>query len=373
MGIQHYHYWKSLFPRRVVLFTLLCLLCAPADSYSIDENNLEAYIEKHANGWIDWKKGMIYGIGRAYLSKNRNNRPLTQGTASVVASGNIVKLASGLHLDDKATLESLGEGKVSINLNAFVRDREFQSNYVENNGDPYYEVIKVAEMKGISGLTAKFLNYLSKNPVWKELPIRSLEPRADLGDDQGPWLLVDARNLPYDQKVQPAIFPKIFSKNGELVYSVRSVEEEALVKRGMVSYVTTDLSSADLRAGDSRRIDKLLDRIGMVFEVRAAAATTTIERSFPNIPVPAKPAEAKIERQRRGKYIVVDAQNVEGLAKTNLLVSAEDAKALQAEDASSQILKKCRVVVIVSSPVGGAEGSLPIMLAGGPSIFGLEQ
>ncbi len=372
MGMQYYHDRKTSVPRGVVLFTLLCLLCAPAVSYSIDENDLEAYLEKHTNGWIDWKNGMIYGIGRAYLKKNRNNRPLSQGTASVIASGNIVKLASGLHLDDKATLKSLGEGKVSINLNAFIRDREFQSTYVENNGDPYYEVIKVADMKGISGLTAKFLNYLSKNPVWKELPIRSLEPRADLGDDQGPWLLVDARNLPYDQKVQPAIFPKILSKNGHLVYSVGSVEEEALIKRGMVSYVTTDISGTDLRAGDSRHIDELLERVGMVFDVRAAAATT-IERSIPNIPIPGKTPDTKIERQRRGKYIVVDAQNVEGLAKTNLLLSAEDAKTLQVEDASSQILKKCRVVVIVSSPVGGAEGSLPIMLAGGPSMIGLEQ
>ena len=372
MGIQHYHYRKNPFPGRVVLFALICLLCSPAVSFSFDENDLEAYLERHPNGWIDWKNGMIYGIGRAYLSKNRNSRPLSQGTAKVIASGNIVKLASGLHLDDKATLESLGEGNVSINLNAFIRDREFQSTYVENNGDPYYEVIQVADMKGISGLTAKFLNYLSKNPVWKELPIRSLEPRADLGDDQGPWLLVDARNLPYDQKVQPAIFPKILSKNGDQIYSVGSVEEEALVKRGMVSYVTTDISGSDLRVVDSRRIDELLERIGMVFEVRAAAATT-IERSIPNIPVPAKITEVKIERQRRGKYIVVDAQNVEGLAKTNLLVSAEDAKALQVEDASSQILKKCRVVVIVSSPVGGVEGSLPMMLAGGPSIIGLEQ
>jgi hypothetical protein len=372
MGIQYDHYRKNLFPRRVVLFSLICLLCSPAVSFSFDENDLEAYLEKHPHGWIDWKNGMIYGIGRAYLSKNRNNRPLSQGTAAVIASGNIVKLASGLHLDDKATLESLGQGKVSINLNAFIRDREFQNTYEENNGDPYYEVIQVADMKGISGLTARFLNYLSQNPVWKELPIRSLEPRADLNDDNGPWLLVDARNLPYDQKVQPAIFPKILSKNGEQIYSVGSVEEEALVKRGMVSYVTTDISGSDLRAVDSRRIDELLERIGMVFEVRAAAAIT-IERSIPNIPVPGKIADAKIERQRRGKYIVVDAQNVEGLAKTNLLVSAEDAKALQVEDASSQILKKCRVVVIVSSPLGGVEGSLPMMLAGGPSIIGLEQ
>ncbi|EKD34607.1 MAG: hypothetical protein ACD_75C02263G0001 [uncultured bacterium] len=293
----------------------------------------------------------------------------------MLASGNIVKLASGLHLDDTATLESLGAaGKVSINLNAFIRDREFKSTYAENNGDPYYEIIKVAEMKGISGLTAKLLDYLSRDPAWKELPIRSPEPRADLDDDPGPWLLVDARDLPYGRQVQPALFPKIISSNGEMIYSVGSVEAEALVRRGMVSYVATDVSGEELRAGDGdgRRIDQLLERIGMVFATGVAAATT-IERSIPNIPFTGKTADPKTERRRRGTYIVVDAQNVEGLAKTNLLVSAEDAKALQEEDASSRILKKCRVVVIVSSPIGGSEGSLPMMLAGGSSTNRLVQ
>jgi hypothetical protein len=358
-------YGKSHFFRGVVLVAL-CLLCSPAISYGIDESSFEAYIERHANGWIDWKNGMIYGIGRAYLSKNRNSRPLTQGVASVLASGNIVKLASGLHLDDKATLDSLGAaGKVSINVNAFIRDREFKSTYEENNGDPYYEVVKVAEMKGISGLTAKLLDYFAKDPVWKELPIRSPEPRADLADDPGPWLLVDARNLPNSRQVVPALFPKILGSNGETIYSVGLVEEAALVRRGMVSYVATDMSGEDLRAGDIRLLDELLERVGMVLGTRVAAATT-VERSIPNIPFTGKTTDAKIERKRRGKYIVVDAENVEGLAKTNLLVSAEDAKDLQEEDASSRILKKCRVVVIVSSPIGGAEGSLQMMLAGGP-------
>lgn len=372
MGFHCREYGESSFFRGIVLVALF-LLWSPAISYSIDENSFEAHIERHANGWIDWKNGMIYGIGKAYLSKNRNNRPLSQGVASVLASGNIVKLASGLHLDDTATIESLGAaGKISINLNAFIRDREFKSTYEENNGDPYYEVVKVAEMKGISGLTAKLLDYLAKDPVWRELPIRSPEPRADLDGDPGPWLLVDARHLPNGRQVVPALFPKILGSSGETIYSVGLVEQEALVGRGMVSYVATDLSSEDLRADDSRHLDQLLERVGMVLGAKIAAAAT-IERSIPNIPFPGTNADVKTERKRRGKYIVVDAENVEGLAKTNLLVSAEDAKDLLEEDASTRILKKCRVVVIVSSPIGGAEGSLPTMLAGGPMALGPVQ
>ena len=361
MGIHCREYRKRVFFTRIVLFTLF-LLIPPAVSYSIDENSFEAFIERHTNGWIDWKNGMIYGIGRSYLSKNQNNRPRAQGTASILASGNIVKLASGLHLDDTATLESLGAGKVSINLSAFIRDREFKNTYEENNGDPYFEVIKVAEMKGISGLTARLLNYLTKDPAWKELPLRPLEPRADMNDDSGPWLLVDARNLPYGQQLQPALFPKIHSNKGETIYSVGSVEENSLVSRGMMSYVASDVSGQELRAHDGRLIDELLEKVGMFAGTRAAAAAT-IERSIPNIPFPGNTPGLKTERKRRGKYIVVDAQNVEGLAKTNILVSAEDAKALQEEDTSSRILKKCRVIVIVSSPIGGVEGALPMMLA----------
>ena len=45
------------------------------------------------------------------------------------------------------------------------------------------------------------------------------------------------------------------------------------------------------------------------------------------------------------------------------MISAEDAVKLKAEDSSSRILKKCRVVVIVSSPIGGVEGTIPTLLA----------
>lgn len=360
------HDSTQFFPKGLILSVIL-LLCLPTVSPGFDESILEPHIERHANGWIDWKNGTIYGIGRAYLSKNRNNRPLTKGTAGVVASGNIVKLASGLHLDDTATLKNLGAGKVSINLQAFIRDREFKSILVDNDGDPYFEVTKVAEMKGISGLTARLLNYLAKDPVWRELPIRSPEPGTDSAPGEGPWLLIDARNLPGGSQVQPALFPKIVSQDGKVVYSVKEVEEQALVSRGMVSYVATVAGGRSLRTENSRVIDELLSGATLLFAPGTVYADTITRRPIPEIPVPGFPDGPKPERKQRGKYIVVDAQDVDGLSKTNLVVNAEDAKDMKAEDASSQILKKCRVVVIVSSPIGGVEGRLPMLLATIPS------
>lgn len=344
-------------PARVIAMLALCLLCLPAISASVDEGSFEAYIEKHANGWIDWQNGLIYGIGRGYVNKHDGNRPLSKGAGGVLASGNIVKLAAGLHLDDARTLASLGRGKVTVNLEAFVRDKVHKTTYVENGNDPYYEVIKVADMKGVTGLTAKLLDHFNQAQDWQDLPVRNLEPRADLGDGGEPWLLIDARGLAGNERPQPALFPKIKSETGEEVYDVKQVEEAALINRGMMSYVTSNASAEELRS-DARLVDRLLASAGLLVGVNEAQAQTQL-RSL-GIPVTSAPAETtKPGRQKRGKYIVKEAKDVQGLAKTNLVLSAEDARELQAEDANSQILKKCRVVVVVSSPIGGIEGALP--------------
>jgi hypothetical protein len=345
---------------RIGALIALCLLCLPAISASVDETRFAAYIEQHANGWIDWQNGLIYGIGRGYVKKHDGNRPLSKGAGGVLASGNIVKLAAGLHLDDTRTLESLGRGKVTINLTAFIRDKQFKSTYVENGDDPYYEVVKVADMKGITGLTAKLLDHFSKDQEWQDLPVRNLEPRADLGDDDEPWLLIDARALGSNKRPQPALFPKIKSETGAEVYDVKQVEAAALINRGMMSYVTTTASAEELRS-DARLVDRLLASAGLIVGVNEAQAKTEL-RSL-GIPVTVAPAAEepgapRAERQKRGRYIVKNAKDVQGLAKTNLVLSAEDAMELQAEDANSQILKKCRVVVVVSSPIGGIEGAL---------------
>jgi hypothetical protein len=369
MGHRHSWITRGRRAARIVTLIALGLLCLPAISASVDENRFEPYIERHANGWIDWQNGLIYGIGRGYLSKNRNNRPLSQGVGGVLASGNIIKLAAGLHLDDTRTLESLGDGKVTVNLQAFIRDKQFKSTYVENDGDPYYEIIKVATMKGISGLTARLLDHFSQDPVWKDLPVRNLEPRSDLEDEGQPWLLLDARGLTNNTQIQPALFPKVRSEAGEEVYDVKGVEQAALINRGMMSYVTTTASAEELR-NDAHLVDEILVRAGLLIGVEAAHANT-IERSLSQIPMPgqAPPPAAgaepppRSERSRRGRYIVADVKDVQGLAKTNLVISNADAMELQAEDANSQILKKCRVVVLASSPIGGIEGGLPRRLA----------
>ncbi len=345
MKIRPFYNCYLLRHGKLFIFMMLCGLLLPAVSGSVDKERFEPYIEKHANGWIDWKNGKIYGIGRGYLYKNASSRPRAQAAASVVASGNILKLAAGLHLDDKNTLKALGKGRVVVHLKAFMRDSTYKSVFVDNVKKPYYEVTKVAQIKGIQGLTAKLLTHLKSTKIWKDFPIKPLISKLD--DEDQPWLVVDARDLDTDKKVEPALFPKIKSETGETVYELKEIEEAALINRGMMQYVVSSESKDELRS-DRGSIERILARAGFLLPVQEAHATNSRKR------------------KKRGRFIVADAQQVEGLAKTNLVISEQDAQKLKAEDRASQILKKCRVIVIVSSPIGGIEGKVPRYLASAP-------
>jgi hypothetical protein len=327
----------------LISLIILVVFSLPTIASSVDESRFQPFVERHDNGWIDWQEGLIYGVGRGYLQKNENSRIKAQRAANVIASGSIVKLAAGLNLDDAQTLQTIGKGKVVVKLRAFLRDRPHKSSFVEGK-DPYYEVVRVASLKGVSGLTAKLIDYFSKDPVWKDFPVPERGDDAELVDEDQPWLLLDARGLNDNDKVSPALFPKIKSDTGETIYDLKGVEEQALKNRGMMNYVVTDESSEDLRS-DHRLIENILAAAGLIAGVDEAIA------------------EDGKRRKKRRRYIVKDVKEVQGLAKTNLVVSAKDAKNLKAEDSASRILKKCRVVVIASSPIGGVEGAIPRLLA----------
>jgi hypothetical protein len=132
--------------------------------------------------------------------------------------------------------------------------------------------------------------------------------------------------------------------SGKIIYELKSVNAQALAQRGMARYVVSEMPTDKLQA-DTTRMDALLDRIDALISLREAHA------------------EEKQKRQKRRRYIVKQVNEAQGLMRTNLVISENDARQLSDEDASSQILKKCRVIVIAASPIGGIEGQIMHYLA----------
>lgn len=328
---------------KLIVLLTVSILFFPAFSSSIEDDRFFPFIETYPYGKIDWDSGIIYGIGRGYLHLNKNSESIALRAAQVVAAGNILKVAAGVRLDDRRTLEALGKDRVVIELKALVRYRVHKTEFIKDVKQPYYEITLSAPLTGVEGLTSMLITKLKTVPLdWLNLPKPSDESVLD--DEEKPWLVLDARDLPKKGLVKPAIFPKIISETGETLYETSKVDESALVKRGMAKYVVSDEPKEGLTS-QKKSIDQILAEAGFSFLTDEAIAGDNEKRT------------------RRKNYIVKDVKEARGLMNTNLLISDTDTRQLKSEDASSRILKQCRVIVIVSSPIGGVEGKIDTLLA----------
>lgn len=323
------------------LASLLPALPVPASGFESTP-----YVDKYPHGWIDWDDSVIYGIGRGYLDRNDGSRARAQRSARIIALQSILKLAAGVNLDDRHTLEMLGRGPATIEIRALIHFTEDKTSFVPEGPRPYYETILKTPMTGIEGLTSRLLSALKKSDGnWRDFPRPSVPGSPE--DGAAPWLVLDARHLPPTGRPRPALFPQIVSASGEILYDLNRVEERALIDRGMARYVRSDEPRARLRS-------------------ETETGGTAPSRLSGLFGVPAAIAGEKSERKKRQHFIVKDVETVQGLSRTNLVISETDARQLKAEDAASKILKRCRVIVIVSSPIGGVEGMLDRSLARNP-------
>lgn len=332
--------WKT------IVCIILFILFLPAFSSSIEDDRFSPFIETYPNGRIDWENGFIYGVGKGYLHLNNDSEASALRAARVIASGNILKIAAGVRLDDRRTLETLGKDRVVIELKALVRYKVHKTEFIKDGKQPYYEVTLRAPLTGIEGLTSMLITRLKTVPLdWMNLPKPSGEAVTE--DGEKPWLVLDARDLPKEGRVKPAVFPRILSETGEVVYEPGMTDESALIQRGMARYVVSDEPKEGL-ISQRESVEHILERAGFVITTGEAVAGE-IEK-----------------RAKRKNYIVKDVRQAQGLMNTNLLISATDTQELKSEDASSRILKQCRVIVIVSSPIGGIEGKIQWFLAKTP-------
>jgi len=321
---------------------------AVAENISISEQDerMEPYIETHPNGRIDWDKGVIYGVGLGYLDKNGGSKNRAMHAGRVIALQSILKIASGLRLDDRETLQTLGNGQVVVQLQALIRYDLHEVRFLKNSARPHIEVTLRASLTGIEGLTAKLLDYLKGSSIpWEKFP-KPFDPvESPPGEDAvETWLVLDTRKLPKDQKVQPALFPKILSPLGEPLYDLTKVDKFALVRQGMAKYVVSSASGKDLRS-HRESTPGILSQLKAIFAIRDAMA------------------KEKKKRKKRRRFIITDVQQAKGLNQTDLMLSKEDVKKLKTGEMAENILKNCRVIIVVNSPIGGIEGSLIHLLA----------
>lgn len=337
MNIDGLCSYNQIMKRTFLLTLTIFLFISPA--WASDTGFL-SYIEQTPNGKIDWNEGYFYGIGLGYPHLNDGSKAKALRVAQAGALSAILQVASKVRVDDRHLLKDLAREKLIIQIRGLVRYEPYKREFVKKRPHSFYRVIYRAPLSGVEGLTSRLLNQLkTQSSSWKDLP----QP-GRFGDDDSshPWLVLDARGVEKQTPVQPAIFPKIVTDKGETIYEVNKVDEGALKKRGMAKYVVSDKNRDELASCPTQAPWNWL------FDLVSPGAAQAQERQ---------------KRKRRGKYIVKDVQGVQGLMKTNVVISESDAENIRKEDASNKILKECRVIVIASSSLGGIEGKVLKYLA----------
>jgi hypothetical protein len=325
--------------RRSLLLVFFLLALGGAFSFA-STAKFQPFIERFPGGKVDWDQGYFYGTGVGYPHLNQGSKAKALKVAEAGALSAILQVAAGLRLDDRRTLANFQKEKAGIRLQALIRHEDVEKEFVQEGKMPFYRVSFRAPMKGIQGLTRGLLPYVRSGILPERIGVKP--EQEEEADEGAPWLVLDARGLAPASSVQPALFPKIVTEQGETLLDLNLADEGALVQRGMARYVVSDKSREEILAG---------------VEQEGRAALTAL------LGLRLALAQEQRERKRQGKLIVKDVTQVQGLQKTNLVISEADARDIREEDASSRILKKCRVIVVVSSSVGGIEGWLPGRLA----------
>ncbi|MBN2124317.1 MAG: hypothetical protein JW821_08485 [Deltaproteobacteria bacterium] len=324
---------------------LLCLVLLPLlwMASAGEKGPFSSFVEIFPNGKIDWDKGYFYGTGKGYPHMNRGSKAGALKVAQAHALSAILQVASGLRVDDRRTLQDLERDKVVIQLRGLIFYEPFERSFAGEDREPFYRVTYRAPMRGVQGLTKKLLPYLRSGSGPEE--VRARKEGTDESEDAGPWLVLDARSLPAGETILPAIFPSILTERGETLSDLNTVDEGALARRGMVRYVVSDVPSRDLVS------------LWIQGTPRPAGLLACLS------PPAAWAEEGSPRKKRRGAFIIKDVQAAQGLMKTNLVISESDAREIRGEDASNKVLKNCRVIVIVSSSLGGIEGKTQDLLA----------
>jgi len=312
---------------------VICLICLFGAAITASAADFNAYFEPSALGKIDWDAGVIYGVGKASLAQNKGSKTQALKAARALAFQSVVKLAANLKLNDHSTLQDFQQGTFIVHLQAFIRAAEPLSSTLVETQDPYIEVTYKVPLHGVTGINANILQHVGLF----EAPPKAPPPPPPVKAENAVWLVLDARGVT-GKTVTPALFPKIVSTHNTVVYQINpSLNQAALVNHGMARYVVSNAQ----------------------FDASSAAETATWAEHILSLLI--SEAHAKKKKRKRQRYIVKNVKDIDGLYQTNLVVSLADAKAIKQANLDSGVLQQTRVVIVVSSAIGGIQSSLETM------------
>jgi hypothetical protein len=348
-------------------------------------DQMKSFVQKYPQGEINWGDGFVLAFGKGEITdaSAANAEEMAARAAEVDAKAHLLEIINDIPVDSEM---KAGENKkVSFALEGFVQGAEVVTR--SKNGTTVNVTVQ-APIRGVKGLSMTILGYYTppppppppptvaekqptpepkppekkpeKKPTETKPPevkpevntnppeaqpktgtegqaIPTPEPQKQPSTQSYTGVVIDARKT----SATPALFPTVKDTQNQDVYNVSQANKDDLQNRGMASYAVVSRDAS---------ISKLFPHAALVVQASFVPADQT----------PKPTAQPAVGQKRRQGYkpLVISAADASGKLKANLIISEADAKKLRELDQKTNTLKQCRVVVVVSSEVGGVEGKL---------------
>jgi hypothetical protein len=294
--------------------------------------SMNSFLQKYPQGEINWGEGFVIAHGKGEITDTGpNGEDKATRAAEVDAKAHLLEIIKDIPLDDRNKTGQ--EPRISFALEGFVQGSEVVAK--SKTGTTIHVTVQ-APIRGAKGLTLAVLGYYTPPPppppppkVQPPVLPPTKEPTKVAGADTKKAPLADARaftGVVIDaRKIQAnaSLFPKIQNEKKEEVYAVGQVNKEDLKKRGMASYAVVSRDAV---------ISKLFPK-ALVIPVSYQAQTTT----------------SKKPRRQGENPLILTSIAGDGTLQTNIVLSEEDMSKLQQLAAETNVLKECRVVIVLSA------------------------
>ncbi len=205
-------------------------------------------------GHIDWEEGYIYAVGDGVPPKEAVSpaqaRVRAKRAAIDTAYARLLEMAEAVRVDaESTTVNYISESYVvSTRVSGLVQNAEIVT--LRHFEDGSYQIKMRMPIKGREGLASAVLPMQMEKAIRigiaYEISIEKEEvlPEGEPGEAYT-GLIVDARGL----EVQPAMYPRLITMAGEVIYDLMSANPNAVIEEGLVEY------SSDMEvAGNSPRV-----------------------------------------------------------------------------------------------------------------------
>jgi hypothetical protein len=284
-------------------------------------DSMSNFVQKYPQGEINWGEGWILGHGKGEITDTgANGEDQATRAAEIDAKAHLLEIIKDIPVDDRSKAGQ--DQKMSFRLEGFVKDSEVVA---KSKTGTTVNVTVQAPIRGIKGLIIAVLGYYTPPPP-PPPPPQPKEPKATVAQKKPledprafTGVVIDARQV----QANASLFPKVVDTKQNEVYTVGKVNKEDLQKRGMASYAVVSRDAV---------ISKLFPK-ALVLQVRYQPQSA-----------PTGPA-----KKRQGeKPLVVSSVEASGDLKTNIVLSEEDAAKLQQLSEETNVLKECRVIVVLA-------------------------